>query len=267
MGLFFSKNNNFEKMLEMESKISNMEIKIEKSKEFHNSFFSNFIFFSFIIEIFLILISIYKSFSSNTMFENSWCYLLCILFSILFYIVSTLYRFFSGSLIRFYENKLNNLIIGFEKILNDIKVETDFETILKYENILKKKKCNNRVQQENLKPQQLQQPQQPGKSQKTQQPEKPQIINQNVQKLQKTPQNSKNKWWFDQIIEFLISFGSTSKSPLVCKNCGSFNGYVPGAKVSGIKFLCIECHFFNSYSLNNINEKWFGKLIDFLKFR
>ncbi|EGC32881.1 hypothetical protein DICPUDRAFT_81322 [Dictyostelium purpureum] len=151
------------------------------------------------------------------MFENSWCYLLCILFSILFYIVSTLYRFFSGSLIRFYENKLNSLIIGFEKILNDIKVETDFETILKYENILKKKKCNNRVQQENLKPQQLQQPQQPGKSQLPQQPEKPQIINQNVLKLQKTPQNSKNKWWFDQIIEFLISFGSTSESPLVCK--------------------------------------------------
>ncbi|EGC34580.1 hypothetical protein DICPUDRAFT_79673 [Dictyostelium purpureum] len=185
---FSNKNNSWEKFSEIESKISKIETQIENAKEFHNRIFWNFVFISLFIEIILVLISIYRSFTCYTFYENTWWYALCLLFSFLSFIVAKGYRFLFYSLIKIYEYRLKKLLIGLEKVLNDKKLETNYEKIVKYENLLKKMKCNNRGLLENQKPQQLQQPQQP---------RQPQIINSSVQ-------NKKNSFVLIAIFLILI---------------------------------------------------------------
>ncbi|EGC33898.1 hypothetical protein DICPUDRAFT_80347 [Dictyostelium purpureum] len=189
MGIFFKKNNTIENFLTMDSKISKMQSKIKASKDFHYGIYSKVIFFSIIIEIFLLSISYAKSLSCNTLVDNALCYVNSVVFSIIIYITIKLYRFLFRTLIKYYKNQLGELNFSLEKLLDDKKLQSDFDNIKKvmekYERAIKKKENNNRVTHEH----QPQQPQ-PEQLQKTPQPEKPehpqyeqpQILNQRVHK-------------------------------------------------------------------------------------
>ncbi|EGC40277.1 hypothetical protein DICPUDRAFT_74219 [Dictyostelium purpureum] len=169
MAIIFSKKNTIENIFAMESK---------SSKDFHFGIFWKFIFISIIMQFFLLIISYTSSLSYNTLMEKALCFVLPVVFQ-------TILIF--ETIIEYYQNNLIELNIGLDNLLDDKKLQTDFDNIKSLEineRLLEKKLSNNflelnhRVQYQ---PQHLEETQHPQQEQ-LQQEEKPLILNQWVPK-------------------------------------------------------------------------------------
>ncbi|KAN0038488.1 hypothetical protein ACTA71_000666 [Dictyostelium dimigraforme] len=148
MGNLFSKKNGFEKqLLDMETKILNLEDKLSNSRIFHQKVLHKIVLYSFAIEFFIILFTYVKSRSLETLPEKLFCCIYLVLFPIFIFILTKVYGFIYKYLIKKNEIKLDGLKTGLQKKLDERKRETDYENTQKlldrYESIINNKKKRN----------------------------------------------------------------------------------------------------------------------------
>ncbi|EGC38853.1 hypothetical protein DICPUDRAFT_75594 [Dictyostelium purpureum] len=137
MGNFFSKKEIFEnQVLAMESRIANMESKINSSKTHLDNNYKKIIFYFIIIE-FILVFSLYNIFfSSDTLSEKAMCFVYSLLISIVIYTFAKIYRF----------------TYGLDQLFEERKRVTDYEhtkKLLENYEIFKKKNLSDHIDNKN----------------------------------------------------------------------------------------------------------------------